>query len=301
MFSIFKKRCWLAGAFAIIGVSLALPTFGEAVEFKAGAIGEPLGELNMQVWRVPVELEDGSGTITLEATVFKPDGEGPLPLAVFNHGMAADAPTDGAYDFRPDAAIRWFLARGYAVAVVIRRGYGRSEGVRSVVKGDNSSYALELFEETIHDIKSAVSYFRKQQFVANDKVVLVGLSAGGNGVLGVASKAPEGVLGVVTFAPGAGAINRYKLGNTDRVERDFRAYGSTVKVPVLWIYADNDELFSPKLAQFYFEAFTSESDAEQELVILPLDGEKGHGVFLWDNGPEIWGHVVEPFLKRVMP
>ncbi|EEA96193.1 subfamily S9C unassigned peptidase [Pseudovibrio sp. JE062] len=301
MFSIFKKRCWLAGAFAIIGVSLALPALGEAAEFKIGAIGEPLGELNMQVWRVPVQLRDGSGTITLEATVFKPNGEGPFPLAVFNHGMAADAPTDGAYDFRPDAAIRWFLARGYAVATLIRRGYGRSEGVRSVVPDGDASGLIKVLEERVHDINSSVRYFQEQAFVTGDHVVLVGLSAGGNGVLAASRKAPKGVRGVIAFAPGTLTVDEYTAEDLELAERGFRMFGDGTTLPTLWIYTENDEFYSPMLARSFFEAYTSESDAGQELALLPLEGEDGHDLFLRNDGPNVWGPIVEPFLERVMP
>jgi dienelactone hydrolase len=268
---------------------------------RVGPISEPLGELNMHVWRVPVELEDRGGTITLEATVFKPDGEGPFPLAVFTHGAARSAPRDGPYDFRPDAAIRWFLARGYAVAVVIRRGYGRSEGKRSVVEDGDSEGFIKVLEERVHDINSSVRYFQDQPFVVADHVLLVGLSAGGNSVLAASRKAPKGVRSVIAFAPGTVTIDGYSARDLEQSERGFRMFGSGTTLPTLWIYAENEEFYSPMLAKFFFEAYTSESDAEQELAILPLEGENGHDLFLRDEGPKIWGPVVESFLERLMP
>lgn len=305
MFYRLNKRDVVSGfitsLFVLVFLFFAQASLAQSPHQKGGPISETLGELNMQIWRVPVELEDGSRTITLDATTFQPDGEGPFPLAVFTHGAARNAPRDGPYDFRPDAAIRWFLARGYAVAVVIRRGYGRSEGQRSVVEDESSPRLIKLIDERAHDITSAVGYFKDQQFVVADDIVLVGFSAGGNSVLTTASKAPRGVRGIIAFAPGSATINRNELTHADLMERVFREYGSTAKLPVLWIYTENDEFYSPKLAKFFFEAYTSESDAKQELAILPLEGENGHDLFLRDEGPKVWGPVVELFLERLMP
>ncbi|WP_208989773.1 alpha/beta hydrolase family protein [Pseudovibrio brasiliensis] len=277
-------------------VSLAQSSY-----LTVGRISEPLGELNMHVWRVPVELEDCSGTITLEATVFKPDGEGPFPLTVIIHGAARNAPHDGPYDFRPDAAIRWFLARGYAVAVVIRRGYGRSEGKRFVVPDGDAAGLIKVLEERVHDINSSVRYFQDQPFVVAENVILLGFSAGGNSVLAASRRAPKGVRGVIAFAPGAVAIDDYSARDLEQGERWFRMFGAGTTLPTLWVYAENEEFYSPMLARSFFKAYTSESDAEQELAILPLEGENGHDLFLRDEGPKIWGPVVASFLERVAP
>lgn len=300
----FKRRVFLSlipGLAVLMGLSFVQPSVAESSRYEVGPIGEPLGELNMQVWRFPVELEDGSGQITLEATVFRPDGDGPFPLAIFTHGAARSAPSDGPYDFRPDTAIRWFMAKGYAVAVVVRRGYGRSEGQRSVLDGLGWPELLTPHRERANDLNSAAEYLRDQPFVVSDRMVMVGLSAGGNSVLAAASENPKGVQGVIAFVPGGGAINRNELEDSDLTKRAIRVFGATNKLPVLWIYPENDQFYSPKLARFFFESYTSESSAEQELVILPLEGENGHDILLRDDGPQIWGATVDGFLDRVMP
>ncbi|GHB47344.1 hypothetical protein GCM10007094_40770 [Pseudovibrio japonicus] len=291
----------ISGLAVLVGLSFMQPSVAETSRYEVGPIGEPLGELNMQVWRVPVDLEDGGGTITLEATVFRPDGDGPFPLAIFTHGAEPNAPTDGPYDFRPDTAIRWFMSKGYAVAALVRRGYGRSEGQRSVLDGLGWPELLTPHRERANDINSAAKYFRDQPFVEGNRMVMVGLSAGGNGVLAAASENPKGVQGVIAFVPGGGAINRNELEDRDLTERAFRAFGATNKLPVLWVYPENDQFYSPKLARIFFEAYAAETSAEQELVILPLEGEDGHDILLRDDGPQIWGAAVDEFLDRVMP
>ncbi|WP_208979630.1 alpha/beta hydrolase family protein [Pseudovibrio axinellae] len=254
----------------------------------------------MQTWRVPVKLEDSSGMIILEATTYLPDGVGPFPLVIINHGANLDAPSDGPWDYRPDDAIRWFLTRGYGVVVLIRRGYGRSEGKRSPLETSTWSSAKKSLDERANDINSTVDYFRRQSFVDGDRIVLTGISAGGNAVLAAASKNPEGVKGVFTFAPGGWNINRNEFKRADLVEHGFKELGSANKLPILWVYVENDQDYSPKLARFFFDAYTAESDADQELIILPPSGEDGHDLFQRDDGSEAWGPLAETFLERVM-
>ncbi|MEI7608857.1 MAG: dienelactone hydrolase, partial [Rhodospirillaceae bacterium] len=66
---------------------------------------------------------------TLEAILIRPDGPGPFPLAVVTHG----SPRDGKEREKmsptallPQATV--FARRGWAVAIVMRRGYGGSSG-----------------------------------------------------------------------------------------------------------------------------------------------------------------------------
>ncbi|SDQ35963.1 Dienelactone hydrolase [Pseudovibrio sp. Tun.PSC04-5.I4] len=284
----------------LICLSLTQPSHGQSNNREIGPTSEPLGTLNMQTWGVPVKLEDSSRTIILEATTFRPDAAAPFPLVIINHGANKTAPSDGPWNYRPDNAIRWFLSKGYAVAVLIRRGYGRSEGKRTALEASTWPDMKKSLDERANDINSTVEYFRSQPFVIDDRIVLTGISAGGNAVLAAASKNPEGVKGVIAFAPGVANNNRYELVQPDLVEQGFKKLGSTNKIPVLWVYVENDQYESPKLARFYFKAYKSESDAGQELVIYPPSGEDGHDLFQRDDGSETWGPHAKRFLERVM-
>src|SRR5262249_23700948 len=65
-----------------------------------------------------------SGPLTLAGYVYKPDGDGPFPTLVWNHGSERN-PLAGP-QFDSVAAI--FAPAGYAVMAPIRRGQGDSEG-----------------------------------------------------------------------------------------------------------------------------------------------------------------------------
>lgn len=80
--------------------------------------------LNETVLMIP---KKGFFTLELETTLYKPDGDGPFPVAVINHGKSpANTRFQGRY--RPAIAARYFLHRGYAVVVPMRQGFSRSGG-----------------------------------------------------------------------------------------------------------------------------------------------------------------------------
>jgi len=71
----------------------------------------------------------GPGGSTLVARVIRPPGEARQPLVVINHGSPADGTQRAKMEPpRFSALSSWFLARGYVVALPLRRGYGESGG-----------------------------------------------------------------------------------------------------------------------------------------------------------------------------
>src|SRR6187200_1087996 len=73
-----------------------------------------------EIWALPLP-------IPMFAYVVRPVGEGPLPLAIMNHGVSLN-PRDRSFfplvEFR-DAAM-WFARRGYLVVAPVGSGYGAS-------------------------------------------------------------------------------------------------------------------------------------------------------------------------------
>lgn len=60
-----------------------------------------------------------SGDLTLSGFLYKPDGDGPFPAIVYNHGSE---PLPGP---KPDQA-SFYVAHGFVLFVPHRRGHGRS-------------------------------------------------------------------------------------------------------------------------------------------------------------------------------
>jgi poly(3-hydroxybutyrate) depolymerase len=65
-----------------------------------------------------------SGSLTLVGFLFKPDGAGPFPALVWNHGSERNPGTMRQFD----AVASIFVPAGFVVFAPMRRGHGDSEG-----------------------------------------------------------------------------------------------------------------------------------------------------------------------------
>jgi len=73
----------------------------------------------------------------------------------------------------------------------------------------------------------------------------------------------------------------------------YKDFGKTSRVPMLWIYAQNDKYFWPELAEKFDAAFRSKGGQDQ-FVLAPAFGEDGHRLF---RHPDAWSATVDEFLK----
>ena len=256
----------------------------------AGAVGA--GEL---VLSVPVK--SGQGAVAIEVTLYEPEGEGPFPVAVLSHGSprsAAERRTMGRVRFETQS--REFLARGFAVAVPTRRGYGHSgggwaEGYGSCADPDYARAGIE----SARDLRAAIEALKAQPRVDTRRVLLVGHSAGGWASIAAASGELPGLKAVINFAGGRGSHAPHLVCNAERLVEAASLYGRTSTVPQLWIYAANDTFFGPDLARRMHEAFVA-AGGRANLKALPAFGTDGHAFF--SQGTPQWTPIVADFLSE---
>ena len=232
----------------------------------------------------------------------RPAAAGPARLVVINHGSPGDPEVRPA--MRPAScqaeAVRWFTARGYLVAIPMRRGYGQTGGAWAEGYGGcgRADY-LRAGRETARDILAAVQALRALPGVAPQGAVVVGQSAGGWGALALAAQNPPELGAVVNMAGGRGGWQENRPNNVCQPENLVRAaaeFGATARLPMLWIYAANDSFFGPDLARDMSRAWRL-AGAPLELHPLPPFGRDGHGLFFGAGGSAVWGPLVAEFLK----
>jgi dienelactone hydrolase len=127
--------------------------------------------------RKHVELFYSSGGLRIQAYLYKPEGEGPFPVVIYNHGSRAGRERDSL----PFEHIGELLTgAGYVVLVPERRGYGRSDGPTwpEAVGNDKGRFVARLHEET-DDVLAAADYLRAQPFVDGKRLGIMGWSFGG--------------------------------------------------------------------------------------------------------------------------
>jgi dienelactone hydrolase len=283
----------------LIAIILFLPASASAQD------DEILAELNEQIVKVPMVIDGflGKKEIALTATIFRPSGDGPFPLIVLSHGnpaRASDRPKIKRFRIIPQ--IREFVQRGFAIIVPIRRGYGATGGDFAEDYGKCSDpFYTAAGLEAAKDIVATITFAGKTSYVKADKILLVGQSAGGFASLAAASVNPPGVIGVVNFAGGRGGRPDTNPGEPcvpARMATTIETYAKTIKVPVLWHYAENDKYFGPQYPKDWFIAF-QKTGARGRLVIQPPFGKDGHSVFTSKNGIPIWTKEFDNFIKEI--
>jgi dienelactone hydrolase len=275
---------WICRGLIAVALMAALP------QGRAGAEGiryEPL--------QLPAVI--GGRTYQLEALVVRPDDGQPHPLVLINHGSPRDA------DDRPAMSPNrlWlqaaaFARRGWTAVTFLRRGYGRSQGgwVEDYGACGSPDY-ISAGRTAAGDLAAAARYMLGQPYVARDKWISVGVSAGGFATVALTADPPPGLAAAIAFAPGRGSRNADQVCGAKQLTAAFAAFGKTSRTPLLWVSAPNDHFFGPKVVADLTDAF-SRAGGRLTFIAAPAFGDDGHSLFSSANGMPIWTPIVDRFL-----
>lgn len=249
-----------------------------------------------------VRIPASGGHYTIAARILRPEGAGPFGAIVLNHGTPVSAEERRAES--PALLLHTatvFAQRGYAVVLPLRRGFGATGGEFAEDAGTcrNPDYARGEANAAA-DVMAAYEFMRKQPYVDGSRMILAGQSAGGVAALYTAARAPEGLVAVLAFAAGRGGNPARSPGVPCAIEplaRVFDEMGRSIKVPVLFHYAENDHFFNAQTSRLWFDRFTA-GGARAEYVLQPAFGKDGHYIFSDGSGVRVWLPVVERFFAR---
>jgi dienelactone hydrolase len=243
-----------------------------------------------------------SAGVSMIATVMRPPVDGKYPLVVINHGSPAGS-GQRLTMARPRFASlsSWFVSRGYVVVLPLRRGYGETGGAWAETYG--SCQTPDYFTAGLQgaaDIKATIDFMRGQPYVTADRTIVVGQSAGGWATIALSSLNPPGVPGMVNFAGGRGGHQQLPGGGVgnctpEALVKAAGRYGSTARVPTLWLYTANDSFFEPTLARRMVEAYDT-AGGKATLRALGAFAQDGHALAGSEYGVAIWSGPVSQFL-----
>jgi dienelactone hydrolase len=217
-------------------------------------------------------------------------------LIMITHGRYGPSPTvDERQVFHYRALCRALAGRGYLVVMLVRRGYGNSEGPDSEFLDTPEESALAGAK----DIRGAIDYMVTKPEIAKDRMVIIGQSQGGWVSLASSTLDIKGVLGVVNIS---GATNfRRAHGKSihsfeveGALENSAKYFGKASRVPALWIYAENDNHL-PETVNKWFHSFI-EADGKGTLVIKPPYKDNGHAIV---NEPDLYIGEILKFFKEI--
>lgn len=279
--------------------------FGLLVVLLSPAAADPaLPGLVREDRLMPITLADGN-QVRLETMILRPDRPGRFPLVLLVHGtnpatgeaFRIASAKQSPVDLLNPAVV--FAQHGYAVAAIMRRGFGRSEGgfvERLSGPCDDRDY-LAVGRTAAEDVIGALATLRGESWVEPDRVLLMGHSTGGFAVTAAAADNPVGVVGVLNFEGAHGSGGPGRICSPDHLVADAGILGRTARIPALWVYAENDHFAPPALGRRMFETYTA-SGAPAQLQILPAYGVEGHAVVPMATA-DTWWPIVESFLDQL--
>lgn len=260
--------------------------------FRSAQAEELDAQLNERILSVPVGTWPQE---KLQVTFFKPEGKGPFPLAVLNHGKEKGFPKD-AQRYRSAYAARYFLSRGYAVILPMLRGFAGSSGTPFIRNCEAEQEGLEQAA----DIAQVIRYMGTQSDVDaridTSRVLVFGQSLGGWNTLAVGTLDIPGVKGLVNFSGGRNAPN------CPGWQRDLAVvathYGEHTHVPSLWFYGDNDALFPVPVWRGMYDGYSG-AGAKVELVAYGNFMKDSHNFLGSVEALPMWTPKVDAFLARI--
>jgi carboxymethylenebutenolidase len=225
-----------------------------------------------------------SGPRTLHGFLYRPDGDGPFPAVVFNHG-SEPMPGD-----RRDEAM-FYVPHGFVLFVPHRRGQGRSRDAGEYIGriSDDARVVDELVAQT-DDVIAAVAYVHSLPYVDGARVAVAGCSFGGIVSL-LAAERGTGIEAVVDFAGGAMMWAR-----TPELQARMKQAARAARVPVLFLQAEND--FDTTPSRVLSEEMRSAGKSAR-VRIFPPNGsthQEGHHMCYGSEDP-VWGAEVLSFLS----
>jgi dienelactone hydrolase len=244
-------------------------------------------------------IEDGK-PVRLETVIFRPQGAGPFPLAVINHGSTGRG-------LKPELVHEtWFSTdlanflndRGWIVAFPQRRGRGKSDGQYDEGWHRQLGYAcaveisLRGADRALTDIDAAIAALRRRPDVAPVPVLIGGQSRGGVLSIAYAGLHPNQVAGAINFVGGwlGEGCSAATAVNHSLVER-----GAAYARPTLWLYGQHDSFYSMAHSRDNFAAFEK---AGGHGKIFELEAPAGQGHFIFRR-PDLWSEPVDSYLKSL--
>jgi dienelactone hydrolase len=241
------------------------------------------------------EVTFASGGLTLHGFIYRPEGPGPFPTVLWNHG------SEQRPGWLPELG-PMFTRAGYVFFVPHRRGQGRSPGPyilddlererRERGAEARSRLLVSLLEQQVEDQVAGLAYLRGLPFVDASRIAVAGCSFGGIQTV-LAAERELGLRAAIDFAGGAQTWS----GSPDIRERLIRAVRQAT-IPMLFIQAENDYDLTP--------SFTLASElqavgrAAQARIFPPFGRSAQDGHDFCVRGGEVWGPFVLSFLDETM-
>lgn len=246
-------------------------------------------------------VEDGK-PVRLELLLRKPEGPGPFPTVVFNHGSTGlgNNPDLFRRSWSSATVATYFVEKGWMVIFPQRRGRGASDGrYDEGFEPDRSGYSCQTnlslsgVDRAVEDLDAVMAHVKSRADVQVKRILLGGQSRGGILAIAYAGERPESFIGVVNFV---GGWMGDRCANATAINTSTFKRGAKFARPTLWLYGDQDLFYALAHSRANFEAFLSAGGKGRFESYWVPGRNSGHLVIAH---PGLWSGQVTQYLDSL--
>jgi dienelactone hydrolase len=237
-----------------------------------------------------------SGKLRIQAYLYKPEGTGPFPLVIYNHGSRVGRERTPV-PFRYVGGL--LTKRGFGVLVPERRGYGQSDGptFQEEVGRDRGPSMIARLQAETGDVLAALDYLKTLPWVDQQRLGIMGWSFGGMVTL-FATNRSDRFKAAVNQAGGA-----LTWPISEAVRDALKDAARKTRTPLLLMVAKNDRTTESVTA---LAKILEERGAPHKLIVYDAftptpaaadDTAPGHALFSV-QGYKVWQDDVTGFLAE---
>ncbi len=236
--------------------------------------------------------------VSLEIVVARPQGDGPFPAVIFNHGSTGRGHNKAVYKrtISPAVIASYLTDRGWMAIFPQRRGRGKSGGVYGEgLALDGSGYscdpeiAMAGFERAVEDMDDVVHGLRNLRDIDQSKIVVGGVSRGGILAVAYAGMRPGRFMGAINFNGGwlGRVCPSHESVNPLLFER-----GATAGIPTLWLHGSHDQYYRIGHCRESFARFLA-AGGQGRFVAAPA----GHALMF---KPALWKPHLDQYMDSLL-
>lgn len=275
------------------------------LKLAAGAVlvaGGPAWAQDAGSAQIPTPFVENGQPVTLELVYRKPAGPGPFPTLLFTHGSVGNGndPREVRFTSTYPELSAFLNARGWMVAILMRRGRGQSGG--SYAEGWDSArarYACSLevadsgLQRALADMEAARDHLARDPLVDPARLLVGGQSRGGMLGLMHAARHPDVYRGAVNFVGGwAGRACELK----DEINARALAQAARFTQPTLWLYGERDPFYPSGYPEVMLKQFTDAGGKAALHVVTHGPLRNDHQIV---RSPQLWDRHLAGYLEQI--